>query len=200
MLNGDVEMLVPVKKSYPTDLGLMGVAWAMAVMAFFAESGSAEKDRRLVLCGYKSWQILLARFILLTGVAFLTSMIPLALFVPVLSPKHPWILWLALFLVGLVALEIGLLIGALIPRHTEGVLLIIAFFGIGMSLQGEVAKLFPTYPAKQLFRSGLFAEDPLVFPFVSEELLVFIILMAVTIISWYFRIRIYSGFNVKQLI
>jgi len=88
-------------------------------------------------------------------------------------------------LVGLVALEIGLLIGALIPRHTEGVLLIIAFFGIGMSLQGEVAKLFPTYPAKQLFRSGLFAEDPLVFPFVSEELLVFIILMAVTIISWY---------------
>jgi hypothetical protein len=190
-LNGDVEMFVPVKKSYPLDLGLMAVAWAMAVVAFFAESGSAEKDRRLVLCGYNSWQILLARFILLTGVAFLTSTIPLTLFVPILSPKHPWILWLALFIVGLIALEIGLLIGALIPRYTEGILIIIALFGIGMSIQGEAAKFFPTYPARQLFRSGLFAEDSLVLPFVGEELLIFVILMVVAIVFWYFRIRVH---------
>jgi hypothetical protein len=190
-LNGDVEMFVPVKKSYPLDLGLMAVAWAMSVVAFFAESGSAEKDRRLVLCGYDSWQILLARFILLTGVAFLTSMIPLILFVPILSPKHPWILWLALFIVGLIALEMGLLIGALIPRYTEGILIIIALFGIGMSIQGEAAKFFPTYPARQLFRSGLFAKDPLVLPFVGEELSIFVILMMVAIVFWYLRIRVH---------
>jgi len=190
-LNGDVQMLVPVKKSYPLDLGLMAVAWAMAVVAFFAESGSAEKDRRLVLCGYNPWQILLARSILLTGVAFITSIIPLTLFVPILSPKHPWILWLALFIVGLIALEIGLLIGALIPRHTEGILMIIALFGIGMSIQGEAAKFFPTYPARQLFRTGLFAEDPLALPFVEEGLLIFVILMMVATVFWYFMIRVH---------
>jgi hypothetical protein len=188
-LNGDVGMFVPVRKSYPADLGLMAVAWAMAVAAFFAESGSAGKDRRLALCGYSSWQILLARLILLTGVAFLTSTIPLALFVPILSPKHPWALWLALFVVGLIAMEVGLLVGALIPRHTEGTLIIIALFGIGMSIQGEAAKLFLTYPARQLFRSGLFAEEPLVSPLVGQELLVFAILMAMTLVFWRLRIR-----------
>jgi len=189
-LNGDIEIFVPAKKSYPIDLGLMAISWAMAVVAFFAESGSAEKDRRLVLCGYGSWQILFARLILLAGITFFTSIIPLILFASILSPKHPWILWLALLLVGLIAMEIGLLIGALIPRYTEGVLTIIALFGIGMSIQGEAAKFFPTYPARQLFRSGLFAEDPLVFPFVGQELLIFLMLVITTIIFWYFRIRV----------
>jgi hypothetical protein len=193
-LNGYVDMFVPVKKSYPIDLGLMAVAWAMSVVAFFAESGSAEKDRRLVLCGYSSWQILLARFILLTGIAFLTSIIPLIIFVPILSPKHPWIFWLALFIVGSIAMEIGLLIGALTSRYTEGVLIIIALFGIGMSIQGEAAKLFPTYPARQLFRSGLFAEEPLVLPFVEQALLIFMILIVLTIVFWHFRIKIYKRF------
>jgi hypothetical protein len=180
-LNGDVDMFVPVKKSYPIDLGLMAVAWAMSVVAFFAESGSAEKDRRLVLCGYSSWQIL-------------TSIIPLIIFVPILSPKHPWIFWLALFIVGSIAMEIGLLIGALTSRYTEGVLIIIALFGIGMSIQGEAAKLFPTYPARLLFRSGLFAEEPLVLPFAEQALLIFMILIVLTIVFWYFRIKIHKRF------
>jgi hypothetical protein len=196
-LNGDVKMFVPAKKSYPLDLGLMAVSWTMAVVAFFAESGSVKKDRRLVLCGYSSWQILFARLILLTAVALFTSMIPLILFVPILLPKHPWILWLALFIAGLIALEIGLLVGALIPRYTEGVLTIIALIGIGMSIQGEAAKFFPIYPARQLFRSALFAEEPLVFPFVREALLIFIILIVVTIVFWFFRIRVRKvSFNV----
>jgi hypothetical protein len=190
-LNGDVEMFVPVKKSYPTDLGLMAVSWTMAVVAFFTESGSVEKDRRLILCGYGSWQILLARLALLIVVAFFTSTTLLILFVPILSPKHSWILWLALFTVGLIAMEIGLLIGALIPRYTEGVLIIIAIFGIGMSIQGESARFFPTYPARQLFHSGLFAEEPLILPFIEQGLSIFIILIGATIVFWYFRVRVH---------
>jgi hypothetical protein len=189
-LDGDVVKLVPARESYPIDLGLMAVAWSMATVAFFAESGGAERDRRLVLCGYASWQILLARLILLAGVAFLTSTIPLALFAPVLSPKHPWVLWLALLSTGLIALMTGLLVGALVPRYTEGVLTIISLYGIGMSLQGDVAKLFITYPARQLFRSGLYADKPLVLPFVTDELLAFAILLIATIASWFFRVEV----------
>jgi hypothetical protein len=189
-LNGNVKMFVPTKKSYPIDLGLMAVSWSMATVAFFAEGGSTERDKRLVLCGYGSSQILFARLIILTTAAFLTSVFPLIVFDPILSPKHPWILWLAFFIAGLIAMEIGLIIGALIPRYTEGMLTLIALIGIGMSLQGEAAKFFPIYPTRQLFRSGLFAEDPLVFPFVRDELLIFVILMMVTIVFWYFRIRV----------
>jgi len=43
---------------------------------------------------------------------------------------------------------VGLLIGALIPRYTEGVLIIIALFSIGMSVQEEAAKLFPHIPGQ----------------------------------------------------
>jgi hypothetical protein len=91
-------------------------------------------------------------------------------------------------------MEIGLLIGALTSRYTEGVLIIIALFGIGMSIQGEAAKLFPTYPARQLFRSGLFAEEPLVLPFAEQALLIFMILIVLTIVFWYFRIKIHKSF------
>ena len=99
------------------------------------------------------------------------------------------------FITGLIAMEIGLLIGSLIPRSTEGVLIIIAIFGIGMSVQGKAAELFPTYSARQLFRSAMFADDPLVLPFVEQGLLILIALMIVTLISWYFRIRV-RGFRV----
>ena len=134
-LRGDAEMMVRARESYPTDMGLMGIAWAVSVAAFFTMSGRVEKDKRLTLCGYNPWQILGARFILLTGVAFLVSILPLILFIPALSPLHPGMVWLASFFVGLIAVGSGLLVGALIPRYTEGVLILIGFFGIGMSIK-----------------------------------------------------------------
>lgn len=188
---GTVEIIVPARESYPTELGLMGIAWAVAVAAFFTITGSIEKDKRLILCGYSSWQILGARLILLTGVVLLVSIIPLILFVPTLSPLNPELVWLASFLVGLIAVEIGLLVGALIPRHTEGVLIIIGVFGIGMNIQGTAAEFFPTYPAEQLFLTGLFAEQPLVLPFVGRTMVILIILAVLTIGLWSYRVRIH---------
>ncbi len=46
------------------------------------------------------------------------------------------------------------------------------------------------YSARQLSRSAMFADDPLVLPFVEQGLLILIALMIVTLIFWYFRIRV----------
>lgn len=190
--SGDVEMIVPARESYPTDMGLMGITWAVAAAAFFAASGSVEKDKRLTLCGYNPWQILGARFILLTGIALLVSVIPLILFVPVLSALHPSAVWLASFLAGMVAAGIGLLVGALIPRYTEGMLTLIGILGIGMAMKGTAASFFPTYPAKQLFHTGIFAAEPLILPFVVQALLILIALVVVNIGLWSYRVRIHK--------
>jgi len=188
--SGTEEIMVPARESWPSAEGFMGIAWAAAVAAFYTMTGSIHKDKRLVLCGYKAWQILGARLILLIGVVLLLSIIPLILFVPTISPLHPELVWLASFLIGLIAVEVGLFIGALIPRPTEGILIIIAFFGISMSIQGDAARFFPTHPAKQLFLTGLFAENPLIFPFIWHAMLILFVLVVLTIGIWSYRVRI----------
>lgn len=188
--SGTLKMMVPEKKSYPTHLGFMGLVWVVAVAAFFSTSGGIERDRRLVLCGYRSWQILGARLILLTVFALLISILLLPLYISLLSPMYPGIIWLSLFLGGLISMEIGLLVGAGVPRSTEGVLIIIGLIGIGMSIQGTAASFFPMYPAKQLLYSGLFADEPLVLPFAGQTLLILIILMVITVCLWYYRVRV----------
>lgn len=187
---GDVEIFVPAKKTYPSHMGLLGITWAVSVAAFFTTSGSIEKDRRLVLCGYRPWQILASRFILLTGIALLVSVLPFTLYTFALSPLHPEIIWLASLLSGLIAMGIGLLVGAIIPRPTEGVLTLIGLIGIGMSIKGTAAHYFPTYPAQQLLFTGLFAEKPLILPFVERALLTLAILALITAGFWSYRIRI----------
>ncbi|MDI6643364.1 MAG: hypothetical protein QMD95_04890 [Candidatus Hodarchaeaceae archaeon] len=189
--SGIEEITVPARESWPTKIGLMGIAWAVGVAAFYTMTGSIHKDKRLVLCGYRSWQILGARLILLMGIALLVSIIPLILFVPTIAPLHPELVWLASFLVGLIAVEIGLFIGTLIPRPTEGVLVLVALFGIGMSLPGTAAHFFPTYPANQLLYAGVFAKNPLILPFVWHALLIISFVAILSIALWSYRVRIW---------
>jgi hypothetical protein len=188
--SGTEIMMIPHRESYPSIMGVMGVAWAAAVTAFYTISGSILKDKRLVLCGYRPWQILAARLILLMGVVLLVSTIPVILFVPTIAPLHPELVWLASFLAGLIALEIGLFIGVFVPRPTEGTLIIIAILGIGMAVHGDAARFFPTYPSNQLLLTGLFAENPLISPFLWNTLLILAALGVLTAWLWYYRVRI----------
>lgn len=188
--SGTEEMMVPQREGWPSVIGLMGTAWAVGVAAFYSLTGSVRKDKRLVLCGYKALEILGARLILLIGIDLFVSIVPIILFVPTISPLNPEVVWLSSFLAGLIGIQFGLFIGALIPRPTEGTLIIIAFFGISMSVGGDAARFFPTYPANQLLFSGLFAENPLISPFVVDTLLIFFILAVLIMGLWSYRVRI----------
>jgi hypothetical protein len=143
------------------------------------------------LCGYKSWQILLARLSILIGIAFVVSVIPLMLVIPTIPFERPDMIWLSSLLVGLVSIIVGMFIAAVIPRPTEGVLIIIMFFGITMSIGGsEAGRIFPTYFATRLFYSALFVENPNVLPNVVYTILIFLTLLVLTIAIWSYQVRI----------
>jgi hypothetical protein len=189
--DGIIEMEVPASSTWVPITGLMGVAWAMAIAAFYSMAGSVNKDKRLILCGYRSWEILLARLSILIGIAFVVSVIPLILVIPTLPYERLDAIWLSSLLVGLVSIIIGMFIAAVLPRPTEGVLIIIMFFGMTMSISGtDAAQIFPTYYATTLFYGGLFVENPNVVPNVAYSIGIFFTLLALTIVLWSLQVRI----------
>jgi hypothetical protein len=171
-------------------IGIMGVVWGVSTLAFFSVVGNLQRDRRLLLAGYHAWEILLARAGLLTIVA-----VPLALagslpYLVVTTSRHPELVWLACFLSALIAAGFGLLVGILLPRPTEGLLVIILGTGIGLSLSGDAAKYFFLYPASQLLTAGRLARDPWPYPYVAGSLLISSAFLAFALVLWWHRTRV----------
>lgn len=190
--DGIEQIEVPSSSTWVPITGLMGVAWAVAIAAFYSMAGSVNKDKRLILCGYKSWEILVARLTILIGISLVVSVIPLMLIVPTIPYERPEIIWLSSLLVGLISIIIGMFIAAVIPRPTEGVLIIIMFFGITMSIGGsDAGKIFPTYYATQLFYGALFVDNPNVLPNVAYSIGIFFTLLVLTIVLWSLQARIH---------
>ena len=186
--SGIVEKMVPERESWPVATALMGVAWAAAAAAFFSVAGSLPLDRRLVLSGYKAWQILVARLVLLIGVSVVLAFAALIIFAVLTTSLHPELAWLSAFIAGLIATGMGLMLGTLLPRATEGMIIIIGVFGTAMSLPD--AAWMPTYAAVQLHIAGRFAEDPAPFPYVWQGLLIVAVLIAAALVLWSYRTRI----------
>jgi len=70
---------------------LTGVAWAMGAAALFSVIGSGSRDRRLVLAGFRSREIMLARFLILLSIAIPVSLIPVVVIAGLStlpSPQH----------------------------------------------------------------------------------------------------------------
>lgn len=186
-----VELAVPLRETFPVDIGLMGVAWSVAAASFFSVTGSLERDRRLVLCGYGAWQILLARLGLLACVSVVLAFAATLIFAVLTFSLHPELTWLAAFLAGLIAAGTGMFLGTLLPRPTEGMLIIIGLFGIGMSLGEEASRYFFMYPTQQLLRAGRFARDPWPVPHIWQGLLIAGVFVGLALILWSWRTRVF---------
>ena len=187
---GAVEVEVQDRETWPVAIGLMGVAWGVAAAAFFSMTGSMERDRRLVLAGYGAWKILLARLGLLSGISVVLAFAATFISSVLTSSLHPELTWLAAFLAGLIAAGTGLLLGTLLPRPTEGMLIIIGLYGTGMSLGEEASRYFITYPAQQLLIAGRFAEEPWPVPYVWQSLLIAAVFVALALALWSWRTRV----------
>ena len=82
----------------------------------------------------------------------------------------------------------GMMLGTLLPRTTEGMIIIIGVFGTAMSLPD--ATYLPTYPAIQLHLAGRFAEDPWPVPYIWQGLLIVAVLVAASLVLWSWRTRL----------
>jgi hypothetical protein len=171
-------------------IGIMGVTWGVSTVAFFSVVGSLPKDRRLLLCGYRAWHILLARLGLLVGLSAPLALVGMSPYTLISSSRHPEIVWLACFLSGFVAAGFGLLIGILVPRPMEGLLLVILGTGVGMSLGGDAAKYFFLYPAWQLLTIGRLSADPWPYSYIAQNLAVASAFIALALALWWWRTRL----------
>lgn len=187
---GSVTLYVDARETWPMTIGIMGVVWGVATIAFFGVVGNLERDRRLLLSGYRVWEIVLARAALLGALS-----VPLALagslpYLVVTASRFPLLVWLACFLAALMAAGFGLLVGILLPRPTEGLLVIIIGTGIGLSLAGDAARYFFLYPAMQLLTMGRLAQEPWPYPYIAGSLLISTAFLALSLALWWRRTRL----------
>lgn len=187
---GDVAVAVPQRIGYSEGMGVMGVGWALATVAFFAVTGNLERDRRLVLSGYRAWQILLARLTILAGLSLPLAVVAMAPATVVMPANHPELVFLADLCGALISAGFGMLVGTLIPRATEGVLVVVVVIGLGMSLGQDAGRIFFLYPALQLLISGRLAQDPPVVVYLWQSALVMALFLIPALGLWWWRTRI----------
>lgn len=188
--DGSITIYVDSRETWPMTIGIMGVTWGVSTVAFFGVVGNLQKDRRLLLCGYRAWEILAARLGLLIGLSIPLALVGMLPYTLISSSLHPELVWLACFVAGCISAGFGLLIGILLPRPMEGLLLIILGTGIGMSLAGDSAKYFFLYPAMQLLTIGRLSPDPWPYSYIAQSLLAASALVLVSLALWGWRTRL----------
>ncbi|MFH1176102.1 MAG: hypothetical protein V1750_01750 [Acidobacteriota bacterium] len=90
----------------------------------------AEAHRRLLLCGYRIGELLTARLVLLAAVVALTGAYGLALVRLLAAPRSLLGTFLGFAAIGYVYASFGVLVGALVRRELEGILLVVLLVNI----------------------------------------------------------------------
>jgi len=120
-----------VKSVYLSVLGI-GVAGAFAALA--TVRGSSAALRRLRLVGMRARHLLTARLLVLLTITAASTAIFLAIFVPLIGPSDVAAAALGLFLVGLLGVGLGTVLGMLFTREFEPAMIIVAVSGIQLAI------------------------------------------------------------------
>jgi len=193
---------IPVRDNWPEFTLLMGVAWALGAAALFSVIGSGSRDQRLVLAGFRPWEIMLARFLILLSIAVPVSLITVMVIAgfSTLPPPNIGLVWLGLFFTAAVGAAIGLIAGSLLPRPLEGTLLLLGIIGLEMMTPFSVSfrHYLPLYGAQALFLAGRFTTEPINLTNVLRSLAWAAGLSAFAIALWTWRVRIFKASAVPR--
>ena len=137
--------------------GGVGMAFAVAGAALFSELSSADVDQRLVLGGYRPFELLLGRLMFLGPLGLVIAAGFSVLMVAVSHPADGWLVLLGVAAVAVVAVPFGLAVGAGIARELEGTLVLIGVVGIQLAVAPDsmVSKILPFYGPRQLLEAGM---------------------------------------------
>jgi hypothetical protein len=130
---------------YAVGSGTLGVGWCVGATALFTVLGGRTVDPRLVQAGYRPWELLAGRLLMLLGTALALAAFFAAVMVAGSRPDRPGTVALSIVLIAVVSIGIGLLVAALLPRELEGTLLLIAFVGLQIGIPTAVARWMPYY-------------------------------------------------------
>jgi hypothetical protein len=110
------------------------VSWSTSGAALFSSLAARQVDQRLVLDGFRPWELVAGRLLVLSALAIAVAGAFATLMAAWSRPEDVAATALGLVLSAMIGVPLGLAIAAVVPRELEGTLLIIAVIGI----QGSV--------------------------------------------------------------
>src|SRR5215510_14178402 len=138
----------------PNAVTVGGVASAFSAgdAAIFSMLPARAADQRLTLAGYRPSVLITGRLIVLEVASLGISLLTAAVMVAGTGPPHPADVYAGVILTGLVAVPLGLALGALLPRELEAVLVLIGIAGIQITADPDtvISALLPFHAASQL--------------------------------------------------
>jgi hypothetical protein len=169
--------------------GGIGIAFSITAIALFAMLASRPIDPRLLLAGYRRWELILGRLVLLLAVALAVDGVFCALLFAAAKPASPAHALVGVLLVALVSVPLGLALAALVPRELEGTLAIIGLVGVEESLHFDslVARLLPHYGAAQYLVTSENTFESVTVRWIAYELAWAVGLLGLALALWWRR-------------
>jgi hypothetical protein len=133
------------------------MAFSIAGASIFVALTARPVDQRLVLAGYRPYELLLGRLLLLELFGIAVSAVFSVVMVFGTGPPHPWLVAAGVGLVALTSVPFGLAVGALAPHELEGVLVLIGVVGVQLTLQStqSIAKVLPFWGSQRLLQHSI---------------------------------------------
>jgi hypothetical protein len=149
--------------------GGVGMAFAVSGAALFSVLSSRSADQRLVLSGYRPFEMLLGRLAFLGPLALVVAALFSGTIALLSGPTRPWVMVLGVAVVGLQSVPFGLAVGSAVPRELEGTLVLIGVVGIQLAtrLHNVASKVLPFYGPRQLLQASLSHHGAIALPLVQ---------------------------------
>ena len=146
--------------------GGVGMAFAISGATLFSVLSSNEVDQRLVLGGYRPYELLLGRLVFLGPMGLAIGATFSVLMSTISHPARPWLTFVGVGAVALMAIPFGLAVGAAVPKELEGTLVLIGVVGMQLAMEphSPIARLLPFYGPRQLISSSLAAHGQVAWP------------------------------------
>jgi hypothetical protein len=142
--------------------GGIGMAFSVTGVALFAMLAARRIDPRLLLAGFRAWQLVLGRLVLLLVAGLAVAGLFYGYLVALWAPARPGVAVVGLVEVALVSVPVGLMLAALLPRELEGMLVLIGLVGVeeSLSFTSLGARLLPHYGAARFLVASEDAYQP----------------------------------------
>ena len=137
----------------------LGLGWGASTAGLFSANATKSIEPRLRLAGYSWAHLFVGRLLALLAMSWTIAGAYFVIMYGDLDIPRPGAVAALLFLTALIAVPLGMLIGALVPRDLEGTLLLISLIGIQMVMDPATgsSRFLPFWSAREL---ATYAVDP----------------------------------------
>ena len=113
-------------------MACMGLAWTVSTVSLFSAQSARGLEPRLKLAGIPTASLFFGRCLTLIIVSVLVGAVYAGIVVVDQDPLNGWAVAIALLVSAAISVPLGLLVGILIPRDFEGMLILIMIVGLQM--------------------------------------------------------------------